>query len=75
MCIRDRYKSGTDYGALFGNWADLLIGQWGALDLTVDPYTEADKAFVRIIVNSYWDACLRRDKSIAKALFKDPASV
>lgn len=69
------YKSGTDYGALFGNWADLLIGQWGALDLTVDPYTEADKAFVRIIVNSYWDACLRRDKSIAKALFKDPASV
>lgn len=66
-------QSGTDFGALFGNWADLLIGQWGALDLTVDPYTEADKAFVRIIVNSYWDSCLRRDKSIAKALFKDSA--
>lgn len=64
-------KSGTEWGALFGNWADLLIGQWGALDLTVDPYTEADKAFVRIIVNSYWDSCLRRDNSIAKALFKD----
>ena len=64
-------KSTTDFGALFGNWADLLIGQWGALDLTVDPYTEADKAFVRIIVNSYWDVCLRREKSIAKALFKD----
>lgn len=75
LCTNAVYKSGTDYGALFGNWADLLIGQWGALDLTVDPYTEADKAFVRIIVNSYWDACLRRDKSIAKALFKDPASV
>lgn len=69
------HSTSTDFGALFGNWADLLIGQWGALDLTVDPYTEADKAFVRIIVNSYWDACLRRDKSIAKALFKDPAGV
>ena len=64
-------KTETEWGALFGNWADLLIGQWGALDLTVDPYTEADKAFVRIIVNSYWDSCLRRDNSIEKALFKD----
>ena len=68
-------KTGTEWGALFGNWADLLIGQWGALDLTVDPYTEADKAFVRIIVNSYWDSCLRRDNSIAKALFKDGSAV
>lgn len=26
-------------GIIFGNFADLVIGQWGGIDLTVDPYT------------------------------------
>ena len=60
----------TAWGAIFGNFSDLLIGQWGALDLMVDPYTRADEAFVRIIVNSYWDAAVRRDVSFVKALMK-----
>lgn len=60
----------AEYGIVFGNWADLLIGQWGALDLMVDPYTKADEAFVRIIVNSYWDATPRRNASFSKALMK-----
>ena len=58
----------ANYGIIYGNWADLMIGQWGALDLMVDPYTKADEAFVRIIVNSYWDAIPRRAASFAKAL-------
>lgn len=28
--------------AIFGNWADLLIGLWGSLDLFADPYTSGD---------------------------------
>lgn len=60
----------ANYGIVFGNWADLMIGQWGALDLMVDPYTRADEAFIRIIVNSYWDCVTRRDVSFAKALMK-----
>lgn len=71
--VYSKDNSGMEYGIAFGNWADLLVGQWGALDLMVDPYTKADEAFVRIIVNSYWDATVRRDKSISKALFKDAA--
>ena len=58
------------WGILFANWAELLIGQWGAIDLMVDPYTKADEAFVRIIVNSYWDANTRRGASFAKAMMK-----
>lgn len=60
----------ASFGIAFGNWSDLLIGQWGALDLMVDPYTKADEAFVRIIVNSYWDALPRRDASFSKAFMK-----
>lgn len=66
-------SSNKEYGIIFGNWADLLVGQWGALELMVDPYTKADEALVRIIVNSYWDAVPRRDKSFAKALMTGEA--
>ena len=60
----------TAWGITFANWAELLIGQWGAIDLMVDPYTKAEEAFVRIIVNSYWDANMRRNGAIAKAMMK-----
>lgn len=58
----------AEYGIVFGNWADLIIGQWGALDLTVDTLTLAHKAQVRVIINSYWDINTRRAASFSKAL-------
>ena len=42
---------------IFGNWEDLYIGHWGGIDLVVDPYTLADYADVRIVLNS-WDDCV-----------------
>lgn len=41
---------------VFGNWADLVIGQWGGYDITVDPYTVAPEGQVRIVINAYFDA-------------------
>jgi len=41
---------------VFGNWADLCIGQWGGYDITVDPYTVANKGEVRLVINAYFDA-------------------
>ena len=41
---------------VFGNWADLMIGQWGGYDITVDPYSLASTNQVRIVINSYFDA-------------------
>lgn len=41
---------------IFGNWADLLIAQWGGYDITVDPYTEARNGYIRIVINAYFDA-------------------
>lgn len=66
----DKETAEDIYGIIFGNWAEYLVGQWGALDLTVDPYTMADEAFVRIIVNSYWDATPRREAAFAKRYMK-----
>jgi HK97 family phage major capsid protein len=47
---------------------ELVIGQWGAYDITVDPYTKAADGQVRLVINAYFDAKLRGDK-IAKAKF------
>jgi len=41
---------------VFGNWADLCIGQWGGYDITVDPYSKANTGQVRIVINSFFDA-------------------
>ena len=30
--------SGTASAVIFGNWSDLIIAQWGALDILVNPY-------------------------------------
>ena len=39
----------------YGDWSNLVIGQWGALDLTVDPYTAAGTGELVITINSYFD--------------------
>lgn len=50
---------------IFGNFSDLLIGQWGGLDLIVDPYTQALYDYVRVVVHSYWDVDVRHAESFA----------
>lgn len=53
--------------AVYGNWRDLLIGQWGGMDITVDPYTLATKGQVRIIIQSFFDVLVQRAKAFAVA--------
>lgn len=46
-----------------GNFADLIIGLWGGLDLTVDPYSNSTKGKLRIVVFQDVDFVLRRLQS------------
>lgn len=56
-------------GIVLGNFADYVIGQWGAIDLTVDPYSQATNGKVRLVVNAYFDAKPRRANAfVAKTL-------
>lgn len=45
----------TGYGAIFGNFADMIVANWGNLDITVDDKTLAGKAQIRLIVHSWWN--------------------
>ncbi len=57
-------QDGADeFGIIFGNWADFFLGQWGAIDMTVDPFTQAEDGQIKIVVNSYWDMGPVRDES------------
>ena len=51
--------------AFFGNWADLLIGMWGGLDILVDPYTNSLSGTVRIVAHQSVDVAVRHPVSFA----------
>jgi HK97 family phage major capsid protein len=51
--------------AIFGNWNDMMIGQWGGIDMIVDQYSLKKKGQIEIATNSFWDVLIRRPESFA----------
>lgn len=47
-------------GIVVGSFSDYVIGQWGGIELTVDPYTQAANGKIRLVINAYFDAKPRR---------------
>lgn len=56
--------SGVCHAVAFGNWDDLLIGEWGAAEVIVDPYTVAPQQIV-VSVLVLADVFLRYVESFA----------
>ncbi len=61
-------SSGICSAIFFGNWADLLIGEWGALDVVVDPYTGSPAGTVRVVAFQSIDIAVRQAASFAAML-------
>lgn len=51
-------------GWAFGDFHELVVAQWGSIDLVVDPYTLATKNAIRLVINAFFDAAVRRDGAI-----------
>lgn len=51
-------------GYAFGDFKELVVAQWGSLDIVVDPYTLATKNAIRLVVNAFFDAKVRRAGAI-----------
>jgi HK97 family phage major capsid protein len=60
-----RTQQSTAGNVYFGNFADCLIGMWGGLDLTVDPYTASTTGTVRIVALQTVDVAVRHAVSFA----------
>lgn len=61
-------STGNSKGIALANWSDLLVCQFGALDLTVDQFTQATKGCIRLVVNAYFDAKFRRAESVVTGI-------
>jgi HK97 family phage major capsid protein len=60
-----RSQQATAGNVFFGNWSDCLIGMWGGLDLTVDPYTSSNTGTVRVVALQTVDVAVRNPVSFA----------
>lgn len=50
----------------FGNFADLMLGFWSGLDLTVDPYTNSTSGTVRVVALQDVDVAVRNAVSFCR---------
>lgn len=60
----------TSKGVLLGDFRELVIGQWGGIDLTIDTVTKATEGMVRIVINAFFDAKVRRSAAFQKKILK-----
>lgn len=67
--VTNQIKAGDVF---FGNFADLVVGMWGGLDMTVDPYSLSKSGGLRIVVFQDVDFAVRRVESFT--LGRKPAA-
>lgn len=61
-------STGVCSAIFFGNWADLIVGLWGVLDILVDPYTGGTAGTVRVVALQDVDIAVRHAESFAAML-------
>lgn len=57
--------SGVCSAIIFGNWQDLMIGQWGGLDVLVNPYTKSKEGLIEVNVDMFYDVGVRHAESFS----------
>jgi HK97 family phage major capsid protein len=63
--VRSNQVTSGDF--YFGNFADLLIGMYGGLDINVDPYALSTSGGVRIVALQTVDVAVRHAVSVCKS--------
>lgn len=53
-----------------GDFSNLAIGQFGGIDITVDPFSKASAGVVRLVVNAYFDATVIRPEAFQFGTFQ-----
>jgi HK97 family phage major capsid protein len=52
----------------FGVWSNLVVGQWGGIELMVDPYSLSTTGATRIVALAELDVCVRLPEHFAAVL-------
>ena len=59
----------NEHAIVFGNFADLIIGLWGSVDLLLDPYSLSKSGGMRVTAFQDLDVAIRHPKSFCVGKF------
>lgn len=60
--------SGATLSAIiFGNWADVLIGEWGTVDIVTNQFSKLTSGVIQVVAFSEYDINLRHPESFSAA--------
>lgn len=59
---------GTSQAMIFGNWSDLIVAMFGAMEFVVDPFTKKNKNIIEVATFQMGDILPRHGESFAKAV-------
>lgn len=54
-----------NYPVIYGDWSNLFIGEWGALNMIIDPYTRVLSGEIQVVVNAFAGVAVARPKAFA----------
>lgn len=63
---KDLGTGGAEHGIIFGVWDQLLIGEWGALEIIVDPYSKKKQGLVELTLFVIADVAIRHPEAFSK---------
>jgi HK97 family phage major capsid protein len=65
--VRSNMGAGTnEHGIVFGVWPQVIVGEWGAMEILTDPYTLAGRGLVRLVLFLMADVALRYPEAFSK---------
>jgi len=64
---RSDLGGGAEHAIVFGNWRDLLIGNWGGLEIIVDQFAKKKQGLIEVTTIQMADVLLRHGESFVKA--------
>ncbi len=65
--VKSTLGAGAEHGLVFGNWLDIIIGMFGGIEITVDPYRLKKQAMIEYTIFAMADVLLRHPESFCKA--------
>ncbi len=57
---------GSEHGAIFANWSDMIVGLFASMELIVDPYAQKKRGLIEVTSFQMADLILRHGESFGK---------
>jgi HK97 family phage major capsid protein/HK97 family phage prohead protease len=64
--------TGSDHGIVFGVWDQLVVGEWGALEIITDPYAKKKQGMIEVTEFLMIDTALRQAAAFCKGTTLTP---